>query len=697
MPSSARLPSMDDSFLDLLPVPACLCEASSGRILRCNTEAIALWGQPVQTDTRIHDVLRFVGPDGTPLPQEVTPLARIVAEGTAARNQQAVIDRPGQGPVFVSLHIAPVRSGGLEQEAGLLVFHNESARQDRDSLLAAQERALEMIARGAPLAGILDALTGIVEQQAVGAALAAVMLLEPDGVHLHHASAPGLPVNFKRAIDELKVGPGVGTSAAAAFSRQRVVTEDLNEAEGWSALRHLPLSLGLRAAWSMPIISSANRVLGTFDTYFREARGPSIEEQEMVELLTHTAAIAIERQQAADLALEADRRKDEFLAMLAHELRTPLAPIRSATQLLAFAERDTSIPTRVRTVIERQVQNMTRLIDDLLDVSRITRGAVELQMVTLDVGRLIAQAVETASPLLQRRDHRLTVSVPDAPIHVCADGTRMEQAIVNLLANAAKFTARGGDIRVRVEDGSDDTVAIHVTDNGRGISKALLPRVFEIFTQGSRSLDRSDGGLGLGLTVAHRLVEMHGGSLTVQSEGAGWGSAFTITLPRAHGPCMDDVKAATPAAVAPRRIMIVEDQRDAAEMLAMVLTAQSHQVHIAPDGHAALQAVGQFRPDLMLIDIGLPGMSGYDLAERIRKDRSLGQVLLVALTGYGGSDDRARALECGFDRYVVKPIDERGLDELLLESPPLRSAVPTADADSGPDQRIAGEIDERVR
>jgi signal transduction histidine kinase/CheY-like chemotaxis protein len=696
MPSSAPLPSMDDSVLDLLPVAACLCEASSGRILHCNPQAIALWGQPVQTDTSIHDVLQFVGPDGTPLPTDVTLLDKVLAEGEPAKNQQAVIVRPGQGPVRVRLHIAPVRSAGLERPAGLVMFRREAPRRRRDSLLAAQDRALEMIARGAPLSSILNTMTEIVEQHATGGAVAAVRLLEPDGMHLRHASAPGLPINLKKAIDELKVGPGVGTSAAAAFLRRAVITEDFNTAEGWSTLRHLPLSLGLKATWSMPILSSNDRVLGTFDTYFREARGPSIEEQEIVDLLTHTAAIAIERQQTADLAFEADRRKDEFLAMLAHELRTPLAPIRTATQLLAFAERDSSIPTRVRAVIERQVQNMTRLIDDLLDVSRITRGAVELHRITLDVGRLIAQAVETASPLLQRRDHRLTVSVPEGPINVCADSTRMEQAIVNLLANAAKFTARGGDIRVQAEDRTDGTVAIHVIDNGRGISKALLPHVFEIFTQGSRSLDRSDGGLGLGLTVAHRLVEMHGGSLTVHSEGAGWGSEFIIVLPRAHGPCPDDVQRAVPAAVSPRRIMIVEDQRDAAEMLSMVLTAQSHQVHIATDGHAALQTVGQFRPDIMLIDIGLPGMSGYDLAERLRSDRTLGHVRLVALTGYGGPDDRTRALDCGFDRHVVKPIDERGLAELLRDTPPV-ATIPSTEADCDPDSRGAGEIDERVR
>jgi CheY-like chemotaxis protein len=269
----------------------------------------------------------------------------------------------------------------------------------------------------------------------------------------------------------------------------------------------------------------------------------------------------------------------------------------------------------------------------------------------------------------------------------------MEQAIVNLLANAAKFTARGGDIKVRVEERADDTVAIHVADNGRGISKVLLPHVFEIFTQGSRSLDRADGGLGLGLTVAQRLVEMHGGSIEVKSDGAGWGSEFTIALPRSRADCVDAAEPAPARAAGSRRIMIVEDQRDAAEMLALLLTAQAHQVHIAPDGHAALQSVGQFHPDVMLIDIGLPGMSGYDLAERIRRDPSLAHVLLVALTGYGGPDDRIRALECGFDHHVVKPIDEAALEELLRTTPVVPRSEPPAEFEA----RVAGEIDERVR
>ena len=694
---------MVDALLDVLPLPACLCEPSSGRILHWNMHAIALWGRQPQTDAHIHDMVRFVRPDGTPVSDDETP-GIVGLAGAQPVSQEAVIERPGKDVVRVSLDITRVVSPHLKREAGLLVFHSEPARRRRDSLLAAQKRVLEMIARGAPLSRILDALTGIVEQQAGGAGVAAICLLEPDGTHLHHAGSPGLPENFKKALDAQKIGPHVATAAAAASLRRVVVTEAIGEADGWATLNQLPLALGFQAAWSRPIISSTDSVLGTFDTYFRESRAPSAEEQEIVELLSSTAAIAIERQQAADLALEANRRKDEFLAMLAHELRNPLAPIRAAAQLLGFADRDSTIAPRVRSVVERQVQTMTRLIDDLLDVSRITRGAVELQLVTMDVGRIVSHAIETASPLLEKREHRLTVSVPEGPLPVCVDATRMEQVIVNLLGNAAKFTAKGGEIALRVSNREDDTVTIQVADNGRGISRGLLPRIFELFTQGSRSLDRSDGGLGIGLTVASQLVERHGGSLAARSDGAGCGSEFTITLPRAFGPCPNDVRTPPTTAVGSRRILIVEDQRDAAEMLAMVLTAQSHQVRVVGDGHAALAIVGQFRPDVMLIDIGLPGMSGYDLAERIRSDRTLAKVFLVALTGYGGPEDRNHAFRCGFDRHVVKPIDERGLDQLLREaSQPSRGAgsmcpEPKPDGDMVEDRDISAErIDERVR
>ena len=480
-----------------------------------------------------------------------------------------------------------------------------------------------MIAHGGPLPPILDLLTGILHEQTAGSAVAVISVLDVDGL-----------------------------------GRRRDAPVPLDGAS---------VEIDEQARWSTPILSTTDQVLGAVGVYSRERRPPTLEERELVELISNIAAIAIERQQAVDIALEEGRRKDEFLAMLAHELRNPLAPIHTAAQLLAFTDRDSTIPSRVRLVIERQVQNMTRLIDDLLDVSRITRGMVELHKTPIDIAQLMARAVETAAPHLQKRGHRLTVSMPGGPMLVNADSTRLEQVIVNLLGNAAKFTGPGGDIAIAVAAEGNDALTIRVTDNGRGIAPALLPRVFDMFTQGSLALDRTDGGLGIGLTVAHRLVAMHGGTIGVRSDGPGCGSEFTVTLPRTAGAAANDSPAHPPRELAPRRILIVEDHADAAEMLALLLTAQSHQVRVESNGHGALVAAAEFSPDVMLVDVGIPGMSGYDLAERIRSNRALDHVLLIAVTGYGRPQDRTRALTAGFDHHLVKPVDADAIAAVLAD------------------------------
>jgi len=494
----------------------------------------------------------------------------------------------------------------------------------RDVVLTGHTRALEMIARGGPLLPILDVLISIVHEQTAGSAVAVISVVDVD--------APG--------------------------RRRDVAT--LPEAG--------PAEIDAQPRWSTPILSTTGEILGAFCLHFHERRGPTPDERELVELLSYTAAIAIERQQAAEIALEADRRKDEFLAMLAHELRNPLAPIHTAAQLLAFADRDATIPSRARLVIERQVENMTRLIDDLLDVSRITRGMVELHKTPIDIAQLVARAVETAAPHLQKRGHRLTVSMPGGPMLVNADSTRLEQVIVNVLGNAAKFTGPGGDIAIAVAGEGAAAVTIRVTDNGRGIAPALLPRVFDMFTQGSLTLDRTDGGLGIGLTVAHRLVTMHGGSISVRSEGLGCGSEFMVTLPRTGAAAASDNRPPLPPDVQPRRILIVEDHSDAADMLALLLAAQSHQVRTESNGHAALVAATEFSPDVMLVDVGIPGMSGYDLAERVRSNRTLDHILLIAVTGYGRPQDRTRALTAGFDHHLIKPVDAAAIAGALADA-----------------------------
>jgi two-component system CheB/CheR fusion protein len=310
---------------------------------------------------------------------------------------------------------------------------------------------------------------------------------------------------------------------------------------------------------------------------------------------------------------------------------------------------------------------MSRLLDDLLDVSRITRGVVELRKRVVDVRELITQAIDTVASMAHSRGHDLVVSFAPGAAHVLVDPTRMEQAVVNLLTNAIRYTPRGGNLTITVTaDGTN--VLIRVVDNGRGIAPELLPYVFDMFTQGSRPLDRSEGGLGVGLTVARRLVDMHGGDIEARSDGLGCGSTFTITLPQvAVAPGTDSTPPRGKRAVRARRILIVEDQPDAAEMLALFLEGQSHAVRVVEDGHAALVETAAYKPDIILIDIGLPGMSGYDLAERLRSDRTQPQPLLVAITGYGQDEDRARSLAVGFDHHLVKPIDPDILTELMAE------------------------------
>jgi two-component system CheB/CheR fusion protein len=374
-----------------------------------------------------------------------------------------------------------------------------------------------------------------------------------------------------------------------------------------------------------------------------------------------------ELQQRADALAEADRRKDEFLAMLGHELRNPLAPIRNAVQLL---RRLTPPDPHVRfsaDLIDRQAQAMARLVDDLLDVSRITRGKINLQREPVDLAAVVARAVETARPLLDARGHTLAVTLPPDPLWAEADPTRLTQVVANLLNNAAKFTQEGGHVWMTVERRPGEAV-LRVRDDGLGIPAALLPHVFDLFTQGDRSLARVEGGLGIGLTLVKRLVELHGGGVEAQSEGPGRGSEFVVRLPvpqwQANGAERAGQTVRPP--VTPRRVLVVDDNVDAAESLAMLLRVQRHEVRTAHDGPAALDAAAAFRPEVVLLDIGLPRMDGYEVARRLRGQADSQMTLLVALTGYGQDDDRRRAAEAGFDAYLVKPADPAALHNLLV-------------------------------
>ena len=361
---------------------------------------------------------------------------------------------------------------------------------------------------------------------------------------------------------------------------------------------------------------------------------------------------------------EEARLKDEFLATLAHELRNPLAPIRNVPDMLRAQALDESAAAAVA-ILERQLAQMIRLIDDLLDVSRITRGHLDLRKSRIDLLPAIANAVEASRPLFEGANVRLTVSAPDSPVMLDADPTRLAQIFQNLLNNAAKYTPSGGAAALTVTP-LDGKVTVSVRDSGIGIAADDLERVFELFVQIDRHSRRSQTGLGIGLPLVKQMAELHGGTVSVWSDGPGRGSEFVVTLPLIEVVTWPEpADTAEPGAVAPRRVLIVDDSEDGANSLAYVLGMRGHTVKTAYDGHAALALAAEFNPEVCFVDIGMPGMSGYDVARAVRREAWGRGMMLVALTGWGQPDDRSRSMEAGFDRHLVKPAELDDLDRLL--------------------------------
>ena len=372
---------------------------------------------------------------------------------------------------------------------------------------------------------------------------------------------------------------------------------------------------------------------------------------------------------------ENDRKKDAFLAMLGHELRNPLAPISAGAELLRKLPSTDARVGRTSEVIARQVAHMTKIVSDLLDVSRVTRGLIRLDKTEVELGEVIRAAVEQVRPLIESRDHALTVSLPDEPLVVLGDPARLVQVMSNLLTNAAKYTPDAGRIELTVK-GAAGQATVEVRDNGVGIPAELMPEIFELFTQGSREADRSQGGLGLGLALVKHLTELHGGTVGVVSDGAGQGSTFTIRLPR---PALSvGVARPSPAVSQPERllsILVVDDNVDAADTLAHWLALEGHTVAVANNGTSALDQAERRHFDAFILDIGLPGMDGTELARRLKAGHFADEALLIALTGYGLASDREKSAAAGFDHHLVKPVDPQVLRSVLLRSPHAPIAV----------------------
>ncbi len=381
----------------------------------------------------------------------------------------------------------------------------------------------------------------------------------------------------------------------------------------------------------------------------------------------HLAKQELERANAS--LVEADQRKNEFLATLAHELRNPLTPIRNSLYILRLAGKNATDRERLLDMVDRQIAHMVRLVDDLLDVSRISRGKIDLRRETIDLVAVVRDTLEVAGPLIESGGQRLELSLPPEPVLVEGDPVRLTQIVSNLLNNSAKYTDQGGLIWLSVARDGDD-VTLSVRDNGSGIPAEMIPRVFDLFTQVDRTLGRSKGGLGIGLSLVKNLVEMHGGTVEARSEGPLKGSEFIVRLPRV-GPARESARASEAGkeatlALSKRRILVVDDNRDAADSLAMLLRFLGADVSTAYDGTSALGIMRVHRPELVFLDIGMPGMDGYEVAAQVRRDPQYQDVTLIALTGWGQEEDRRRSRQAGMDLHLTKPLDPRVLQELLM-------------------------------
>ena len=382
--------------------------------------------------------------------------------------------------------------------------------------------------------------------------------------------------------------------------------------------------------------------------------------------ITDRKRSAEDRERLVARLQQEDQRKDEFLATLAHELRNPLAPIRNGLQIMRLAPGDTAANERLRSMMERQLGHMVHLIDDLLDLSRISRGKIVLRKERIELAIAIQQAIEATRPAIAQADHELMIKFPPGPIHVDADLTRLAQVFSNLLNNAAKFTDRGGQIQLSIQQLSAEAV-VSIQDNGSGIPTHMLPLVFEMFTRVESNLERSQGGLGIGLSIVKRLVEMHGGSVEARSEGQGRGSEFVVRLPVALSVAGDEPTVQTDPVVpiTRHRILVVDDNVDAANSLSQLLEMLGNEVISSYDGESGIQAARKFRPGILLCDIGMPKMNGYDTARSVRAEEWGKNTVLVALTGFGQKDDLQRSADAGFDHHLVKPLDVDALMALL--------------------------------
>jgi PAS domain S-box-containing protein len=593
-----------------------------GRVLFINPVAEALTGWP---DGEAHgkdltEVFRIVN-EATRQPVE-HPVEKVLATGhiIGLANHTLLIARDGR-EIPLDDSAAPILDDRGRVAGVILVFRDVAEKRQAELMnerLAAIVESSDDIIASKTLDGVLTSWNRGAER-VLGYSADEVV-----GRHVSMLMPPELVEDMPKILDRIRRGEKVDHYQTRRRRKDGTVI-------------HVSLTVS-------PIRDASGRVIGASKI------GRDITREKLIEA---------ER-------LEAERRKDEFLAMLAHELRNPLSAINGAAQLFGKLETEEELEW-AKEVVLRQVKHLARLIDDLLDVSRISRGKIGLRKEPIDLSPVVGSAVESVRPLLEERKHELSVSLVNGGLRLEADPLRLEQILVNLLTNAAKYTDAGGRISLTARhDGAD--IVITVRDTGVGIPPELLPRVFDLFAQGDRTMARSEGGLGIGLTLVRKLAEMHGGGVTAASDGPGKGSEFTIRLPalresaaRKPGPRVTLPRVARQGS----RVLVVDDNPDNARGLSRLLKLLGHDVRVAHDGPAAVEVARVHRPEIVLLDIGLPGMDGYEVARRLRTEECCRDALVIAVSGYGQPEDLRRSKEAGFDHHLVKPVDYDALMTLF--------------------------------
>jgi PAS domain S-box-containing protein len=640
-----------------------------GRYLMINSAGAELVGKKVQ------DVL---GRDDRDLFSAETAKAimdrdqAVMASGTTATYEE--VGTSGQGTRIYLSTKGPYRD---HQSRVIGVF---GISRDVTGRLRAERSARFLADAGVALAGVVDAESTLQKVARLAVPFFAdwcvVDMVQPAGpmrrVAVAHSDAGRTELGYELArrypVDPtLAHGPPrvlrTGRSEMLAVISDEFLVQAARDAQHLAILREL----GLKSYLWVPLRARGKNAGVISFVTAESSRHYDLTDLAVAEELARRASIALENAQLyAELRL-ADRRKDEFLATLAHELRNPLAPLRNALEILKTPGVEPGVIDQARGMMDRQVRQLVRLVDDLLDVSRIMQGKIELRKERIDLAVAVEHAIETAQPAIAAAGHHLHCDLPREPLILEADPIRIAQAISNLLHNSAKYTEPGGRISISAAQENGEAI-IRVRDTGVGIAADMLPRIFDLFVQGDRRHDRSQGGMGIGLTLVRSLAEIHGGRVCAQSDGPGQGSEFVLSLPLSTDQPTGDaneVVARVSRASRPRRILVVDDNADAGESLAMFLRLQGHVVRVAIDSQTALEAVLAEAPEVAFLDIGMPGMDGYELARRLRQQPDLQTMMLVALTGWGQEDDRRRTQEAGFDFHLTKPAEPEVLERLL--------------------------------